>query len=272
LPVNQIGGTGMSLSDDDAFVAWTQGSEDLWLFDVERGINKPFTFEPGVDLRPVWDPKTQRVAYSSRRDGQFQLFVKSTTGSGGAERLLPLPGGQFADDWSPDGRFILYTTGAGTQQPTEIWALPVDGTRTPIPVVRTAGAAASGQFSRRGTWVAFHSNEPGQFEIYIQPFPGGEKIPISKAGGMQPRWSHDGKELFYIGPDNQLMAVSVDVESANGPRIGVPERLFTAHWSMIPQHPAVRNFSVARDGRFLVDVLRETVSPIHVIQNWKPKD
>jgi serine/threonine protein kinase len=269
---NQMGGMGVSLSDDDAFVAWTQGSEDLWLFEVERGINRPFTFDPGVDLRPVWDPKRQRVAYSSYRDKKFHLFVKSTTGSGSAERLLSVPGGPFADDWSPDGMFILYTLGAGTESPTEIWALPLDGTRTPFPVVRTAGAAASGQFSPRGTWIAFHSNESKQFEIYIQRFPRGDKIPISKAGGMQPRWSHDGKELFYLGPDNQLMSVAVDVESAERPIIGVPEPLFTAHWSMIPHHPAVRNFSVSRDGRFLVDVLRETVSPITMIQNSKPKD
>ena len=88
---------------------------------------------------------------------------------------------------------------------------------------------------------------------------------------MQPRWSHDGKELFYIGPDNQLMAVSVDVDSAKTPTSGVTQPLFTPHWSMIPHHPTVRNFSVSRDGRFLIDVLRETVSPVSVILNWKPK-
>jgi serine/threonine protein kinase/Tol biopolymer transport system component len=271
---NQIGGHGVSLSPDDAFVAWTQGSEDLWLFDVERGMSTPFTFESGVDLRPVWEkPERRRVVYSSFRDGDFDLFMKST-GSGGGERLLPLPGDQYADDWSPDGRFILYTEGparGGRQSPTQIWALPVDGTRTPVRVTRTERAAASGQFSPSGTWVAFHSNESNQFEVYIQPFPQGQKIPISTGGGMQPRWSHDGKELFYIGRDNQLMAVSVDVESANRPTIGIPRRLFTAHWSMDPHNPYVRNFSVSRDGRFLVDVLRETVSPVSVILNWKPK-
>jgi hypothetical protein len=89
---------------------------------------------------------------------------------------------------------------------------------------------------------------------------------------MQPRWSHDGNELFYIGPDNQLMAVSVDFKSTNAPKFGVPQRLFTAHWSMSPHNPYIRNFSVSRDGRrFLVDVLRETVSPVSVILNWKPK-
>ena len=88
---------------------------------------------------------------------------------------------------------------------------------------------------------------------------------------MQPRWSYDGKELFYIGPDNQLMAVSVDFESATDPIPGVPKRLFTAHWSLDPHNPYIRNFSVLRDGRFLVDVLRETVRPVSVILNWKPK-
>jgi serine/threonine protein kinase/Tol biopolymer transport system component len=277
---NQMGGMGVSLSDDGAFVAWTQGSEDLWLFEVARGIPTPFTFEPGIDLRPVWEPNGQRVVYSSYRDNNFDLWVKSTTGSGGAERLLPLPGGQYADDWSPDGRFILYTTGSGAgktplsgaQALTEIWAVPLDGARTPFQVVRTTGAAASGQFSPDGKWVAFHSNESNRFEISIQPFRGGNKIRLSTGGGMQPRWSYDGKEVFYIGPDNQLMAVSVDLKSPNAPKPGVPQGLFTANWSMDPHNPYVRNFSVSRDGRFLVDVLRATVSPIHVIQNWKPKD
>jgi len=76
---NQMGGLGVSLSHDDAFVAWTQGSEDLWRFEVDRGISTPFTFEPGVDLRPVWEPAGRRVVYSSYRDGDFDLFVKSTT-------------------------------------------------------------------------------------------------------------------------------------------------------------------------------------------------
>jgi hypothetical protein len=162
----QMAGQGVSLSPDDAFVAWTQGSENLWLFNVERRQSTPFTFESGVDLRPVWErPKRRRVVYSSFRDGDFDLFVKSTTGSGGGERLLPLPGWQFADDWSPDGRFILYTqgpAGGGRQSPTQIWALPVDGTRTPFQVTRTERAAASGQFSPSGTWIAFHSNESNQ--------------------------------------------------------------------------------------------------------------
>jgi len=157
---NQMGGLGVSLSHDDAFVAWTQGSEDLWRFEVDRGISTPFTFEPGVDLRPVWEPAGRRVVYSSYRDGDFDLFVKSTTGSGGGERLLKASGSQMADDWSPDGRFILYTQGSRpergaadtrlseTHSPSEIWALPLDGLapRTAQRVVRTEGVAATVNF------------------------------------------------------------------------------------------------------------------------------
>ena len=283
--INQMAGQGTALSEDDRFIAWTDSSNDLLLFEVARRLFKRFTFETTVDMHPLWAPGGQRLVYSANANPgglDFDLFMKSTVGSDGPERLLRAPVFEGADDWSEDGKFVLYTSvkvPAENLSPSEIWALPMDGTREPFQVVRTAASqqceswyrcvAASGQFSPRGgKWIAFQSNESNQFEIYIQPFPKGDKVQISVGGGVQARWRRDGKELFYIGSDNQLMAVSVDLESG---KPGVPEPLFTPQWSMNPHHPQIRNFSVSRDGRFLIDVLRETVSPITVILNWKPK-
>ena len=271
--VERMGGLGVSLSDDDRFVAWTQLSGDVFLLELARGVSTRFTFGPFVEITPIWAPDRRRVVYAANTDGEFDLFVKEVSASGDGERLLRTPRGENADDWSPDGRFVLYTSTEATGRnvsPSEIWALPMDGDRTPIPIVRTLGTASNGAFSPDGAWVAFQSNESNRFEIYVQPFPKGDRVRISTGGGVQPRWRPDGKELFYIDPANQLMAVPVDFSTAP-PSIGTPSPLFKAQWGQLPHHPGMSTYSVSRDGqRFLVDVLRETVGPITVLLNWKP--
>jgi Tol biopolymer transport system component len=272
--VERIGGMSVALSDDDAFVAWTQlEGIDLWLLELARGVSTRLTFGPSVEINPVWAPDRRRVVYSANPDGEFDLFVKTVSAPGDGERLLRTPRGEMAEDWSPDGRFVLYTSAEGMGRnvsPSGIWALPIDGDRTPIPIVQAPGTASNGSFSPNGAWVAFQSNETNRFEVYLQPFPTGERVQISTAGGVQPRWRPDGKELYYIDPANQLMAVPVDVSTLR-PSVGTPVSLFRAQWGQLPHHPNQWTYSVSRDGqRFLVDVLRETVSPITVLLNWTP--
>ena len=100
--------------------------------------------------------------------------------------------------WSPDGRVLLYAI----QHPKtglDLWALPLAGDRKPFPVVQTPFDETAGQFSPNGRWVAYQSNESRQVEIYVRPFPGpGSQWQVSTAGGSQPRWRPDGKELFYV--------------------------------------------------------------------------
>ena len=182
-------------------------------------------------------------------------------------------------DWSPDGRFILrarqrgqvtVATGAGAD---DIWALPLHGDRKAFPVVETAFNASNGQFSPDGKWIAYQSNESGQLEIYVQPFPGpAQKTRISSAGGVQVRWRQDGQELFYLTPDNRLMAVRIRIDST-GVDVGTPVPLFaTQVGDSTPQNNYARNYMVSRDGqRFLVNTLKEVTLPITVLLNWKPK-
>jgi hypothetical protein len=134
-------------------------------------------------------------------------------------------------------------------------------------------AAADGQFSPDGTWVAFLSNESGRNEIFIRPFPGpGDKLQVSVDGGVQPRWRADGKELFFLAPDNRLMVVPVSFQVPKPPTIGQPVSLFSARLSGTPQALTVRSYSVSRDGqRFLLDTPSETNAPVTMILNWKPK-
>ncbi len=270
--IEDMGGMSASLSPDNAWVAWTKGGGDLWLLELARGFSTRFTFEPSIELLPAWAPDGRRLVYSANTDVDFDLYVKSISGSRGGERLLKAPGAQMANAWSPDGQYVLYFNGGGRPRSSEIWARPIDGTRTPFAVVKTAGVAASAEFSPDGSWIAFQSNESGRFEIYAQPFPSGDKVQISPAGGVQPRWRPDSKELFYIGPDNRLMAVSIDFATgAKAPGIGVPVHLFTKRWSNLPQGENIRSYAVSRDKRFLVDVLGETTTPVTVLLNWRPK-
>ena len=188
--------------------------------------------------------------------------------------------------WSSDGRFLLYTrddrkTGA------DLWVLPMTGDRPstgsgrpepvegrkPRPVVQTVMDQPGGEFSPDGRWLAYESNESGRFEVYVQPFPdAGGKWQASMAGGAQPRWGPDGKELYYVAPDARLMVVAVKA-SAEGTTVdvGVPAPLFrTRLASGAGQLPGVPRYAVAPDGRFLLNtVVEDTVaSPITVIVNW----
>src|SRR4030095_9293979 len=115
-------------------------------------------------------------------------------------------------DGSSDGRFILYVINTRPPQ-RDIWALPPDGGEKAFPVVETEFNETNAQFSPDGRWIAYQSDESGRVEIYVQPFPGpGRKVRISVSGGVQARWRRDGKELFYLGSDNRLMAVPVQLD------------------------------------------------------------
>jgi Tol biopolymer transport system component len=152
--------------------------------------------------------------------------------------------------------------------------LPLDGDKRPFPVAQTGFVETDAQVSPDGKWVAYQSNESGRFEVYVQPFPGpGAKSQISAQGGVQVRWSADGKELFYLTPDNRLMSVPVQVdEKAARFDVGAPVSLFAARLSGSPQNGFTHQYVVSRDGRrFLIDALTEITSSITVVLNWKPQ-
>ena len=145
----------------------------------------------------------------------------------------------------------------------------MDGDRKPFPVVQTTFEERDGQFSPDGKWIAYVSNESGRFEIYVQPFPGpGGKSLVSTTGGDQPRWRRDGRELFYVAPDNRLMAAPIQL-AANGEalEVGAPVPLFD-----MPLRGLVKYIVASAGQRFLVtDVTGEATSPVTVILNWKPQ-
>ena len=180
------------------------------------------------------------------------------------------------NDWSRDGRFLLYTQ-QDPRTKADLWALPLASDATPAgaptPFANTEFNEDQGRFSPDTHWVAYVSDESGRSEIYVQPFPaatgGGGKTRVSRDGGDQPRWGRDGKELFYLSLDGKLMAVNV----AEGPkfRAGVPESLFQAlvvrgrRESLL----GVLRWDVAPDGKhFLINTVKTSSEPLTVVLNW----
>src|SRR3989475_1972864 len=249
-----------------------QNNLDIWQIDLVRDRMTRFTFDPGVDIVPIWSPDGMRIVFSSARKGPFSLYVKSASGASAEELLFETPKNTYAQDWSGNGQFLLYSD-TDPKTGRDLWALPMSGTdRKPIEVVRTPFEELNGQFSPDARWVAYETNESGRFEIVVQPFPVPTgKWQVSTGGGIQPRWRADGKELYFIAPDGKLMAASITAAGATF-STGTPVPLFPV--GLVPGLGANnQQYAVSRDGRFLINqrVETSTTAPITLLLNWKPE-
>ena len=178
------------------------------------------------------------------------------------------PGALTPTDWSADGRYILYNRSQGTQGSTDIWALPLFGDRKPFPIADTAFVEVNGTFSPDGRWVAYSSNEGGQPQIYLVPFPPtGARFQVTRSGATYPLWRHDGKELFYLSPDSRLMAVPV--ETVPTFESGAPTLLFQVA-TTATTGDNYRHYAVSKDGRILANKIEQEAisSPLIVVINW----
>lgn len=239
------------------------GTTDLWIYELSRGTSTRFTFEPGVENEAVWSPDGQRIAFAADRGGPPSLQLKELNDSGLGERLTQPSGWvQWAYDWSPDGNFIIYGDGEAKTS-NDLWLLPMTGERKPVPFLRTNFNEVDARFSPDGHWVAYVSDESGRPEVYVRTFHGeAEKRKVSSGGGEQPRFRRDGKELFYLAPDNRLMVVSVKTEGAF--EVGSPAALFSVG-------DGLRQYEVeASAQRFLVNTGASGSQslPLTVVVNW----
>jgi Tol biopolymer transport system component len=188
-----------------------------------------------------------------------------SSGVGQEDVLVGSLNPEFVEDWSADGKYVVYGTWAPT--PTDIWAISVEGDRKPFPVVQSPYRKDEPHFSYDGKWLAYNSEESGQWQVYVISFPTGEqKRQISINGGTQPRWRQDGKELYYLAPDGKMMAV--DVTTFSGIGSGIPRALFDTG---LVVEPTLDQYAVTPDGqRFLLlkPVAGAAPTPITVVVNW----
>jgi eukaryotic-like serine/threonine-protein kinase len=264
--------TSHSLSPDGNRIAvkrWDLQSftGNIWLVDLVRGSASGFTFGPRNYNSAVWSPNGSWIAFHLAETlVDYRMYRKDASGAGDEQLLLKTTQPPNPTDWSPDGRFILFTQ-YDPKASEDIWLLPLTGDRKPVPVLQTEFYEGEGVFSPDGHWIAYVSDESGRGEVYVRSFneaaPGATvgKWPVSTAGGTAPRLRRDGKELFYLAPDGKLMAVPVKAGSTF--EVGVPVALFNAGEGS--------QYAVsAEGGRFLISrvIERRPPGPVNICMNW----
>jgi len=244
----------------------SQGVGDIWLHDLERNTPTRFTFDPSADFTPLWSPDDSRVVFASARKGAGDLYQKDAAGTVNEEPLLASNALKVPNDWSPDGRFLLYQDNdPKTKTIWDLWTYSA-ADRKATRFLQTPFSEVLGRFSPDGRWIAYHSNESGKEEVYVVPFPGpGGKWQISTSGGRAPAWTRGGREIVYQAPGDEIMAV--EVRSAPTFQAGIPRALFKTNLRL----PPGRQFDVTPDGeRFLINLRSgdQASDPVTLVQNW----
>jgi Tol biopolymer transport system component len=249
------------ISPDGARIAVAVGdrqrrTRDIWMYDTAGAARARFTTDPADENWLLWSPDGRRVAINAVSSNTVTLYESPAGDADSRLRLIDEPGGVWPVSWSPEGDKILYVTNS-RETGNDIWVLPLSGNRTPYPFLRTTASENWATFSPDGRFVAYSSATGGGAmpEVFVARFPGGtDARRISADGGSQARWRRDGREIFYLSPDRQLMVVPIELGSAptDALTVGRVEPLFTI------EHPygAYRAFDVAADGsRLLVNTL-----------------
>jgi len=276
----------VALSRDGASVAVSRqapagrggrSASDIWVY--ARGISARLTSDLAADWLAAWSPDGSRIIFSSDRDGGVHnLYERLASGAGSEDLLVKSNEDKSVQDWSRDGRFLLYSVAVGgrSDRPTtshDLWFLPLtpgDTGRVPKIYLKTEFNENEGQFSPDGRFVAYVSDGSGRDEIHVRPFPIASegKWIVSHGGGIAPRWRRDGKELFYISADSKIMAVDVTTNPMF--KTGIPKALFQAPILGGATARHVIRYDVSPDGqRFLINsAAPEGPSPITVVLNW----
>ena len=253
------------LSPDGQRLAYADVNlRDIWILDLSRQTASRFTSDPGTETAPVWFPDGNKIAYRSDFGG---LFEKDLAGSGTGRLLLKASGVNGPDQVSSDGKWILnfLVTPGGNR---DVYVLPTSGDPKPQVIVQTPFPDVEPQFSPDVRWLAYASSENGRYEVYVQAFPStGRRWQVSSAGGHQPLWRADGRELFFVSDEKKFYAV--DVSEKDGIfQYGVPQFLFDMRANVFNTR---NSYIPNRDGtRFLVNMLLDADdASISVVQNWR---
>ena len=244
------------------------GNRDVWHIELARGITTKLTTHIANDWPPVWSPDGSQILFFSDRDGEPGVYLKTSLDPGAGEALIPGLRGS-PSDWSLDGQWILYGLGR------DIWVASQSGGADAFAFLETPFWEANGRFSADGRWIAYVSDETGQWEVHVRPFEGEPagtegRVQISNDGGRAPVWGPEGRELFYISED---VLYAVDTADLGGQAsVSLPSRLFQAcpdgSLARLAGLSPLLAFYHTLDGeRFLISSQRE-VSQFVVLLDW----
>jgi eukaryotic-like serine/threonine-protein kinase len=282
-PFETFGGVALSPTGTQLALQTLRGAapnSELWLFDLIRRRPSQFTFSGGSDRAPVWSPDNQRVVFASQRREGPGMYVKGAGGERPEELLLRSDTPGWDEHWPTDwfSKGIVFVK--GNRPDTDIWILPIDGDRTPYPVVREPGEEIDAKVSPNAKWIAYASRVTygSRPDVYVRSLsPGGAPWRISSAGGRWPRWRQNGTELFYVAGDGNLMAVPIDPNATTLWR-GVPKIVLQTGDGITGVGRGLdlgaggpRVFGVSPDGqRFLVRLTdgQPSAASIVVVTNW----
>ncbi|PYT22452.1 MAG: hypothetical protein DMG57_35180 [Acidobacteria bacterium] len=236
------------------------GGFEIWILDLPTGILSRLT--PHTCEDPQWSPDSRELVYSSDQKGKLDLYRKEV-GGGNEELVFESDEDKWAQQWLKDGS-LLFENNSG---PVNFYRLPLSGERKPVVLLETEVDKDNPRVSPNERWVAYQSQESGQWEVYIASFPSfGERRQVSNGGGCQPRWRRDGKELFYLGLEGKMR--SVEVKGGPSLETNAPRILFQTPLRV--DALAAAQYVAARDGeRFLFgEPVGEVSKPVTIVLNW----
>jgi Tol biopolymer transport system component len=267
LPERDYHSVAISPDGSQAIVQIEEGTVGLWLHDFARRTLTPFATGAGSSQAPLWSPDGERVFYRGTRAGFRNLYSKAADGTGEEERLTAKADVvQTPTSVSPDGKWLVFNEEGGGSS-DRVWCLPLGDEADAGADARILAEGSDGQIAPDGEWIAYQSLVSGRFEIYLQPFPGpGPRQPVSTGGGRWPRWSRDGRELYFTTADALLAA---EITTAPELSIGAPRVLFEGRYRDSVNYNTP--YDVSADGRFLrvQQVQPElAVTRIEVVLDW----
>ena len=220
--------------------------DDISIYDLGTETRRRFTLDGASSNDPAWSPDGKRIAFSADRPSRKDLLVRNADGTGSETQLVVREGLQWPSDWTRDGRIIF--TDVPLDEDRDIWVVKADGSEAAVPYLDTPSLEKSADVSPDGRWIVYDSNAPGRFEVFVNTFPVASASPVlvSSAGGTNPRWGPDGRELFYWS-DDRLIAAQLDLSGR--PRVVNRTTVLRTSYARA-DHP---NYDVHPDGnRFVV--------------------
>ena len=221
---------------------------EIWMWDMHRQRLDPFTEDPAANPMAAWTPDGRMVAFGSDRFGPTQMFIQRADRRSPPERLLEADRLQMPVSFSPGGHLLFSEDVPGHSR--DLHLLWMDGSRRVQPLVQSPGTEGTAEVAPDGRWFTYDSDESGQFEIYVRPFPdpGGQRWKISVDGGRQPLWSRDGRELFYRDFSGALLSVPVTLSPtfSSGPAVRI---LDGSNYIGGGRFLSARSYDVSPDGR-----------------------